>query len=623
MTSWFKSICYITAQMVVVVSITCLAVRSAQCESNAQSEFATVGAGNFQQGSNDGEWDERPVRRVDMPRGVVIATQPVTNREFEAFQPKHRDLRKSAPAFAGDDAPAVMVSWQDAMDYCEWLSNQRGTTFRLPTEAEWEYACRQRPDLFEVKAPEEWCLDWYGPYTGSSVSDPAGPKDGEARVVRGGGYRSKEGRPSATNRLSNLPLDRNRLVGFRLVQGELPEAAENKSPVVRTWARDVNQKPFDWAPTVNMSKPFFAEPIYYVRIPESLQGGPLYIEHNHDPGITYCPNGDLFAIWYSTKKEAGRELAVAASRLRRGANEWDEADVFWDVADRNDHAPALWTDSQGKLFHFNGLDVDEGWDELAIVMRTSADNGQTWSTPVIINEAHEFRNQPIASVFGDDQGHIYLPCDAVPGGAGGTALHVSSDGGKTWKEYGKGQPVPKFEEGGRGAWIAGIHAGVTQNDDGEILALGRGNDIGGQMPKSISRDGGKTWQYSASEFPPIGGGQRVVLKKLREGPLLLISFTKGSVFTDSDGKEFNGRGMFAALSEDGGKTWPVRKLLTDGKKRKLDGNAWTDEFVMDGTHAEPKGYLAAAQTPDGVIHLISSGVHYRFNLAWLHERAKR
>ena len=98
---------------------------------------------------------------------------------------------------------------------------------------------------------------------------------------------------------------------------------------------------------------------------------------------------------------------------------------------------------------------------------------------------------------------------------------------------------------------------------------------------------------------------------------MLVSFTKGSTFTSDTRTEFEGRGMFAALSEDGGKTWPTRKLLTDGKRRALDGHAWTDRFIMDATHAEPKGYLAATQTPDGIIHLISSGIHYRFNLAWL------
>ena len=165
--------------------------------------------------------------------------------------------------------------------------------------------------------------------------------------------------------------------------------------------------------------------------------------------------------------------------------------------------------------------------------------------------------------------------------------------------------------------MAGIHAAVDQWTDGSIVAVGRGDAINGRMPLSISRDGGLSWTYSASPFPPIAGGQRAVLRRLSENVLMLVSFTNGSKFATDKGTTIEGQGMFAALSTDGGKTWPVRKLLTDGKRRVLDGHAWTDRFVMDATHAEPKGYLAATQTPDGIIHLISSGIHYRFNLAWL------
>jgi hypothetical protein len=76
--------------------------------------------------------------------------------------------------------------------------------------------------------------------------------------------------------------------------------------------------------------------------------------------------------------------------------------------------------------------------------------------------------------------------------------------------------------------------------------------------------------------------------------------------------------MFAALSFDEGGSWPVRKLVTaGGPARYLDGGAWTRRFLMDAAHAEPKGYLAATQAPDGMIHLLSSALHYRFNLAWL------
>ncbi|MBR6882980.1 MAG: exo-alpha-sialidase, partial [Bacteroidales bacterium] len=184
---------------------------------------------------------------------------------------------------------------------------------------------------------------------------------------------------------------------------------------------------------------------------------------------------------------------------------------------------------------------------------------------------------------------ILLCCDAGPDGEAGTSLHVSKDGGKTWEDT--------------GSTIAGIHAGIVERKDGSLMAFGRGNAIDGRMPCSISYDGGYTWTYTATEFPSIGSGQRLVLKRLQEGPILLCSFGEN--------------GLFVALSYDEGATWPVKKLLTDGKTRVLDGGAWTGTFTMDATHAEPKGYLACTQTPDGMIHLLSSRVHYRFNLPWI------
>ena len=93
------------------------------------------------------------------------------------------------------------------------------------------------------------------------------------------------------------------------------------------------------------------------------------------------------------------------------------------------------------------------------------------------------------------------------------------------------------------------------------------------------------------------------------------------LFTD-DGTAFTGYGMFASLSFDEGKTWPVKKLLTHGKTQLLDGGAWTGFFEMNPTHAEPAGYLAATQAPDHLIHLISSRLHYRFTLAWLLQGTK-
>jgi len=87
-------------------------------------------------------------------------------------------------------------------------------------------------------------------------------------------------------------------------------------------------------------------------------------------------------------------------------------------------------------------------------------------------------------------------------------------------------------------------------------------------------------------------------------------------FLSQNGQEFTGHGMYAALSFDQGTTWPVRKLLTPGNGD-FDGGAWTRKFTATPTRAEHAGYLAATQTPNNVIHLISSRLHYRLNLAWL------
>jgi sulfatase modifying factor 1 len=76
--------------------------------------------------------------------------------------------------------------------------------------------------------------------------------------------------------------------------------------------------------------------------------------------------------------------------------------------------------------------------------------------------------------------------------------------------------------------------------------------------------------------------------------------------------------LFAAISFDEGQTWPVHKLITPGgSAQTLQGGAWTGSFTLDDTPAEPKGYLAATQSPDNLIHLISSRLYYRFNLPWL------
>ena len=355
-------------------------------------------------------------------------------------------------------------------------------------------------------------------------------------------------------------------------------------PLNRTGVRQTI--PPDLAKGPDPAKPYFRGPRKFIKVPPD-SFGPMFSTHNHDTALAVLPNGDQLAIWYTCVSEPGRELAVLASRLRYGHDEWDDASPFWDAPDRNDHAPALWFDGKATLYHFSSLSVADTYrHNLALVMRTSHDNGATWSKARLIAPEHAERHMPAQSVFRSQDGAIVLVSDTNPG----STVILSRDEGRTW-----------VDAGGK---IAGIHAGVVQLKDGRLMAFGRGDNVDGKMPKSLSTDMGKTWSYSATEFPSISGGQRLVLTRLQEGPLFFASFVPN-------------QGLFGAVSFDEGETWPVKRLITDGhpdhQVERMDGRL----FTMGPTSAEPSGYMSVCQTADGVIQLITSREHYAFNLAWL------
>lgn len=661
-------------KMLLLVTCFCCVALAADNEEKMMNNsmgvrMALIAPGGYQCGSESGDYDEKPVHTVVLSKPFYMGTTPVTNTQYEQYDPKHRELRGKNGLSKEDNEAVLFVSWHDAVKFCAWLSEKEGKPYRLPTEAEWEYACRagtttafntgeELPDNYQrhqqiewnpvplslevgTTPPnawglhdmhglvDEWCLDWYGPYTEETQTDPVGYASGISRVTRGGSHSVELAYLRSANRSGALPEDKHWLIGFRVVQAEMPDTTPLPEPEPALWAQNVQQDTWNWPEPPAMNEPFFINPIQFVNIPPD-SNGPLFSGHNHCPDIMALPNGDLFATWYTCNEEEGRELAVAAARLRRGAEAWDAPSLFFKVPDRNMHATSiLWDRDNNRFYHFQGNSVSYGWGSLALIMRTSDDNGVTWSAPHWMNREHTLRNMPIAGAIKTSEGALVVPCDAVTGGNGGSTIHVSTDNGETWNEPGAGTPEPDFVEGGTGGTIAGIHAGVVELADGRLMALGRGNSINDHMPKSISKDMGKKWTYSASPFPPISGGQRLVLMRLVEGPILLVSFTDprsvrkktGMTFTDAEGNEFTGAGMYAALSYDEGETWPVRKLVTPGEGE-YDGGGHTKYFTATPTQAEHGGYLAATQSPDKVIHLISSKLHYRFNLAWLTTPAK-
>ena len=449
-------------------------------------------------------------------------------------------------------------------------------------------------------------------------------------MTRRGSHHTPEKYLRSANRMAMIPEDKHSQTGFRIVETDTPLNVSGGSAPVSLNRESVENSSKRWK-NISAKIPIFMSPIPFVIRPACDSGTPFYL-HNHQPAVTWCDNGDLLAIWFSANEENGRGMVVLGSRLRRGHNNWDEASLFFKVPDRNMTGSALLNDGRGTIYHVNGVEASGDWQNLAMVLRVSTDNGASWSTPRLIAPEHAKRHQVIAGTIRIREGWLVQACDAGPGSHDGAAIHISKDEGKTWYDPWDGAPLPDFKEGGTGSTIAGIHAGIVQLKNGNLMALGRGNSIRNKegklrMPMSISDDMGKNWKYMASELPPIDGGQRLVLMRLNEGPLLLVSFTdhplrtpleeRGLDFKNQDGTTYKGYGMYAALSYDEGKTWPVKRLLTDGKERFLNGGAWTGYFEMDEKHAEPRGYLAGTQTPDNLIHILSSRLHYRFNLAWL------
>lgn len=613
---------------------------------------------------DDADWDEKPAHKVTITQPFYMGATEVTVAQFRQSTPNFRTKD------ADDDAVSA-ITWEQAVKFCEWLSQKEGKTYRLPTEAEWEYACRAGttslfhtgdalPDGFQPWSSDigyaeryftdgtlpkpyrkeaktslrvaqtvpnawglydmhgniaEWCHDWYGLYEAGEQTDPLGRSEGDFRVFRGGHHSSFARLLRSANRAAWLPNTRNNKTGFRVVLGDLPKGKTLPPAAAPLYAQNVKQS------GIKVEKgpqdvPVFMAPKPFVKIaPKSF--GPLFSTHNHSPAITECPNGDLLAVWYSCVDEGGSELNNIVSRLRHGSSEWEPASAFWDGADVNDHGPKVWWDGKSTLYH-----LVRGRDENLI--RTSTDNGATWSRPVIAAPVGEFGNQLIRL----KDNTLVITNDARQ-----SSLVYSHDAGKTWAFNDVKQRASDFRPGGQGFRYPGIHAPIVQLADGRIMAVSRNDPPEHQKlfdfktPISYSSDLGKTWTYEASEFPAISSVQRAVMIRLEEGGILLCSFTdqwrdwknrKGMTFKSKSG-EFTGYGMFAAVSFDEGKTWPVRKLITPGGKDHSINMIDRGMCVLSDTMAEPCGYLAATQTRDGNVQLVTSKNHYVFNLAWLKE----
>jgi formylglycine-generating enzyme required for sulfatase activity len=221
-------------------------------------QFALIPAGTFLMGSGiaeDGDEDERPQLQVTLSQPFCLQTTPVTQGQWKRLMGEN-------PSFfheCGEDCPVENVSWDDAQEFIKKLNQMEKTDqYRLPTEAQWEYACRAgstrsycfgngeaelgkyawyegnsqksthpvgrlKPNawgLYDMHGNVyEWCRDWYGEYPPGPVTDPKGPSAGKYRVLRGGSWDGEAGDVRSAYRHRLTLGYRYAHEGFRVARG--------------------------------------------------------------------------------------------------------------------------------------------------------------------------------------------------------------------------------------------------------------------------------------------------------------------------------------------------------------------------------------------------------------------
>lgn len=212
-------------------------------------DLVFIRPGKFLMGSKKGEDFEKPVHEVTISRPFHLGKYEVTQAQWEAVMGSNPSRSKGAAL------PVENVSWEDCQKFIEKLNSKGGGTFRLPTEAEWEYACRagttgdlagnldemawyvensgnkthpvgtKKPNawgLYDMHGNVwEWCQDRYGEYGPGKQIDPRGPATGFSRVFRVGCFGDKADLIRSAARSGNSPSYRLHTLGFRLVR-EVP-----------------------------------------------------------------------------------------------------------------------------------------------------------------------------------------------------------------------------------------------------------------------------------------------------------------------------------------------------------------------------------------------------------------
>ncbi len=617
-----------------------------------------------------GDWDEHPAREVTLSHPFYISETEVTIAQFQQFRPDYSGSEEHAPF-------ASAVSWEDAMAFCAWLSAREGRAYRLPTEAEWEHACRAgTTSLFSSgatpPAPDtpnawglrnmhtgvaEWCLDWHGPYPVGAQTDPAGPISGVARVVRGGGLdRATPYYARSANRAGmppNFPLDRRRSGAGAPAAPEddghtRPQAAGQQRPesyaseflyqsFIRESRGNEGNHSIGFRVVLGAPAPTPAQPAEECFVMQGArQGGPP-ASIGPDPARPYFRKRFLLPTPpENTPIEHLR--AHRALGLDRG--------ILW-----HHHSPALEVAGNGDVLAIIYTASSETDPDVAMIATRLRFGADAWDFPERFLDLPDADDH--APMLWNDAGRLWFFWGLNKLESGYPFQWITSDDhGATWSPV----QFPDFRTP-IGGYSAQPITDAFRDARGWINV---GSDAVG--PESVlwqSPDNGATWR------DPVGrtGGRHTAFAMLRDGRILgmggkssdidgfmpksissdggetwaisktpfpalgsnqrptLIRLASGRLFFAGDLQSEKGaqpagiseRGSYVALSEDDGETWTMRKLPGTQPHERPDRAA--------RMQADTIGYSVARQAPNGVIHLLATMtepcLHYAFNEAWI------
>ena len=333
--------------------------------------------------------------------------------------------------------------------------------------------------------------------------------------------------------------------------------------------------------------------IYYSEKME-LIGAMLPAEANasaHAPALLELPNGDLLCAWFSGTYEGSADISIICSRLPKGAARWEPPKHISHDPERSEQNPSLFLHPNGEIWaiYTAQLGRQPGKDNMqytsVIRCQISRDNGSSWSEPdVLFEQEGSFSRQPIQIlsngrwIFSN-----WLCTDSASGLAGDpTVFRISDDRGKSWKT------VAMPESAGR------VHANVVEIEAGYLVAFMRSRTADA-IYRSESLDYGETWSVPEPTMLPNNNSSISALK-LHSGRIAIAYNPTRAPIHRKEGAAWPGLRcpVAVALSEDGGKTWPLIRNMETG-----EGFVGTDNSTNNRQYEYP--YLM--QSADGMLHL--------------------